>query len=145
MTSRWSADDHQLGFGVNVAYWKSSQTSHARSGGSWMFNGQTTGAGWRTSCSGASRSVEHGVPNLLMDMCTRALRAGRVADERAASRSTAACAGSRSSASRCSYERRHLNFNHDNFRNNVRSTVFLNAPAGLHLPGRRGFPDGKTG
>ena len=60
---------HQMGFGVNVAYWKSSQTSHARSGGSWMFNGQTTGRGLADLLVGAVGSLEHGVPNLLvMDM-----------------------------------------------------------------------------
>src|SRR5690349_19189168 len=36
---------HQFGFGANIAYWTPSQTSHARSGGSWMFNGSTTGRG----------------------------------------------------------------------------------------------------
>jgi hypothetical protein len=37
------------------------------------------------------------------------------------------------------------NWNVDNFRNNVKSTVFLKAPAGLTYPGDAGFPDGKTG
>ena len=37
------------------------------------------------------------------------------------------------------------NFNHDNFMNNVRSKVFLNAPAGLLYPGDAGFPDGQSG
>ena len=69
MTSRWCVGRHQLGFGANVAYWKSSQTSHARSGGSFMFNGQTTGRGLADLLVGALGSVEHGVPNLLvMDM-----------------------------------------------------------------------------
>ena len=60
---------HQLGLGGSFAYWKSSQTSHARSGGSWMFNGQTTGRGLADLMIGAVGSLEHGVPNLLiMDM-----------------------------------------------------------------------------
>ncbi len=37
------------------------------------------------------------------------------------------------------------NFNHDNFVNNVKSQVFLNAPPGLLYPGDSGFPDGKSG
>ena len=60
---------HQFGLGGSFAYWKSSQTSHARSGGSWMFNGQTTGRGLADLMIGAVGSLEHGVPNLLlMDM-----------------------------------------------------------------------------
>jgi len=37
------------------------------------------------------------------------------------------------------------NFNHDNFVNNVRSKVFVNAPTGLLYPGDSGFPSGKSG
>jgi hypothetical protein len=44
---------HQFGFGANYAYWKSSQTSHARSGGSWMFIGTITGRGPLGSDGGA--------------------------------------------------------------------------------------------
>jgi hypothetical protein len=136
---------HQLGFGVNMAYWKSSQTSHARSGGSWMFNGQTTGRGLADLLVGAVGSVEHGVPNLLiMDM----LYAGVYGQD--AWRMT---------------DRLTLNygvrwepflgqqmlyggatiFDEDNFRNGVKSTVFLNAPPGLLYPGDAGFPDGQSG
>ena len=37
------------------------------------------------------------------------------------------------------------NFSLDNFRRNVKSTVFRNAPAGLIYPGDAGYPSGKTG
>ena len=33
----------------------------------------------------------------------------------------------------------------ENFDQNIRSKVFLNAPPGLIYPGDEGFPDGKTG
>ena len=131
---------HQLGFGANVAYWKSSQTSHARSGGSWMFNGQTTGRGLADLLVGAVGSVEHGVPNLLiMDMNY----AGLYAQDawRMSDRVTVnwACAGSRSSASRCSTAGPRTSTTTTSS-NNVKSKVFLNAPAGLLYPGRRGLP-----
>jgi hypothetical protein len=37
------------------------------------------------------------------------------------------------------------NFSLENFQSNVKSKVFLNAPAGLTYPGDAGFPPGKTG
>ena len=37
------------------------------------------------------------------------------------------------------------NFVLDNFRSGVKSTVYVNAPAGLIYPGDPGFPEGKTG
>ncbi len=136
---------HQLGLGANYAYWKSSQTSHARSGGSWMFNGQTTGRGLSDLLVGAVGSLEHGVPNLLvMDMHYIGLYAQDA--WRLSDRVT------------FNYGLRWepflgqqmlyggaTNFNHDNFVNNVKSTVFVNAPAGLLYPGDAGFPGGKSG
>jgi hypothetical protein len=76
-TNRYQASDdltlikgrHQFGFGASYAYWKSSQTSHARSGGSWMFNGTIHGPRLSDLMVVQSGSLEHGVPNLLiMDM-----------------------------------------------------------------------------
>jgi hypothetical protein len=37
------------------------------------------------------------------------------------------------------------NFSLDNFRKNVKSTVFLKAPAGLIYPGDAGYPEGQSG
>jgi hypothetical protein len=136
---------HQLGFGVNFAYWKSSQTSHARSGGSWMFNGQTTGRGLADLLVGAVGSVEHGVPNLLvMDMNYAGIYAQdawRMGDRVTLNMGVRwePFLGQQMLYGGAT------NFNRENFVNNVRSTVFLNAPAGLLYPGDAGFPDGKSG
>ena len=137
--------DHQMGFGVNVAYWKSSQTSHARSGGSFMFNGQTTGRGLADLMVGALGSLEHGVPNLLvMDMIYAGLYAQdawRVSDR------VTVNYGIRWEpflGQQMLYGGA-TNFSHDEFLKGTRSTVFLNAPPGMTYPGDAGFPDGKSG
>jgi hypothetical protein len=136
---------HQLGFGASIAYWKSSQTSHARSSGNWTVNGQTTGRGLADLLIGAVSGMEHGNPNLLvMDMKYVGLYAQD--SWRARDRVT------------LNYGLRWEPFlgqqmlfggaaiwNHDNFMNGVRSKVFLNAPPGLLYPGDDGFPEGKSG
>ncbi len=135
---------HQFGFGGTYAFWKSSQTSHARSGGSWMFNGSTTGRGLSDLMVGAVGSLEHGVPNLLlMNMPYFGIYgqdAWRMTDKVTLNYGVRwePFLGQRMLYGGASI------FNHDNFINNVRSKVFLNAPAGLLYPGDAGFPSGKT-
>jgi len=135
---------HQLGFGASVAYWKSSQTSHARSGGSWMFNGTITGRGLADLMVGAVGSLEHGVPNLLiMDMNYVGLYAQdawRLGDR------VTFNYGARWEpylGQQMLYGGANI-FNHDNFVKGVKSQVFVNAPAGLLYPGDAGFPDGRS-
>jgi hypothetical protein len=135
---------HQFGFGGSYAYWKSSQTSHARSGGSWMFNGTITGRGLADLMVGAVGSLEHGVPNLLiMDMNYVGLYAQdawRLGDR------VTFNYGARWEpylGQQMLYGGANI-FNHDNFINNVKSQVFVNAPAGLLYPGDAGFPKGKS-
>jgi hypothetical protein len=136
---------HQLGFGASFAYWKSFQQSHARSGGNWTFNGQTTGRGLADFLIGAVSGMEHGVPNLLhMDMFYTGLYAQD--SWRTGDRVTV------------NYGLRWEpflgqqmlyggadNFDHDRFLSGQKSTVFLNAPAGFTYPGDAGFPDGRSG
>ena len=136
---------HQFGLGGSFAYWKSSQTSHARSGGSWMFNGQTTGRGLADLMIGAVGSVEHGVPNLLiMDMPYAGLYAQdawRMGDR------VTLNYGARWEpfiGQQMLYGGASI-FNRDNFVSGVRSKVFVNAPNGLLYPGDSGFPAGKSG
>jgi hypothetical protein len=135
---------HQFGIGASYAYWKSSQTSHARSGGSWMFNGTITGRGLSDLMVGAVGSLEHGVPNLLiMDMNYIGLYgqdAWRLGDR------VTFNYGLRWEpylGQQMLYGGANI-FNHDNFLNNVKSQVFVNAPAGLLYPGDSGFPGGKS-
>ena len=59
---------HQLGFGGSFAFWHSYQTSHARSGGNWTINGQTTGSGLADLLIGASMTSLplDPLPNILL-------------------------------------------------------------------------------
>ena len=137
--------NHQLAVGVNVAYLTMDFLTNARVGGTWIVNGQTTGLGLADFLLGRVSSLEHGAGNLLpMDMWYQGVYAQDT--WRASSRVTVN-AGLRwepffgqSVTNGAIY-----NWNIDNFRNNVKSEVFLSAPAGLLYPGDEGFPDGKTG
>jgi len=61
--------NHQLGLGGSAAYWKMNFLTHARSGGNWAVNGQTTGLGLADFLIGRISSLEHGGPGALpMDM-----------------------------------------------------------------------------
>ena len=135
---------HQFGVGASYAYWKSSQTSHARSGGSWMFNGTITGRGLSDLMVGAVGSLEHGVPNLLiMDMNYIGLYGQ---DQWRMSDRVTLNYGVRWEpylGQQMLYGGASI-FNHDNFLKNVKSQVFVNAPAGLLYPGDAGFPKGES-
>jgi hypothetical protein len=135
---------HQFGLGASYAYWKSSQTSHARSGGSWMFNGTITGRGLADLLVGAVGSLEHGVPNLLiMDMNYIGLYGQ---DQWRMSDRVTLNYGVRWEpylGQQMLYGGASI-FNQDNFLNNVKSQVFVNAPAGLLYPGDAGFPKGQS-
>ena len=137
--------NHQLGVGLNVAYLTMDFLTNARVGGTWIVNGQAAGLGLADFLLGRVSSLEHGAGNLLpMSMFYQGVYAQDT--WRAGSRVTVN-AGIRwepffgqSVTNGAIY-----NWNIDNFRNNVRSTQFLRAPAGLLFPGDAGFPDGKTG
>jgi hypothetical protein len=136
---------HQMGLGVSFAYWRSYQTSHARSGGNWIINGQTTGSGLSDYLIGAVSSMEQGVPNLLdMDMKYLGLYAQ---DSWSAREGVTLNYGLRWEpflGQQMLYGGADI-FNHDNFAKNVKSQQFVNAPAGFLYPGDGGFPEGKSG
>jgi hypothetical protein len=137
--------NHQLGFGVNVAYLTMDFLTNARVGGTWSVNGQNTGLSLADFLLGRVATLEHGAGNLLP---TAMWYQGVYAQDtwRAGSRVTIN-AGLRwepffgqNVTNGAIY-----NWSRDNFRNNVQSKVFLRAPAGLLYPGDEGFPPGKTG
>jgi hypothetical protein len=137
--------NHQLGLGGSVAYWKMDFLTHARSGGNWIINGQATGLGLADFLVGRLASLEQGGPALLpMDMWYLGLYAQDT--WRATSRQTINWGlrwepyFGQNVLNNAIY-----NFNMDNYRNNVKSQVFVNAPAGLLYPGDNGFPGGQTG
>ena len=136
---------HQFGGGVSLAYLKMDFLTNARSGGTWIVNGQSTGLGLGDFLLGRVASLEHGAANALpMDMWYYGVYGQDT--WRATSRVTVN-AGLRwepflgqSVTNGAIY-----NFSLDNFKKNVKSTVFLRAPAGFTYPGDEGFPAGKTG
>ncbi len=137
--------NHQLSFGANVAYWKMNFLTHARSGGNWTINGQATGLGLSDFLLGRVTRLEHGGPAVMpMHMWYMGLftqdtwRAGPRLTVNAGLRWEPFLGQVLENA-------QVYNFSRDNFRNNVKSTVFLNAPAGFTYPGDPGFPEGNTG
>ena len=138
--------NHQIAVGANVAYWKMDFTTHARSGGGYTFNGQIFGLGMADFLMGRVQQLEHGGPVYLpMDMWYL----GTYAQDtwRMSSRVTMN-AGVRWEpyfGQRVLRDHAPISFSLDNFRNNVRSTIFNNAPAGPLFHGDPGFGAGKTG
>jgi hypothetical protein len=136
---------HQMGLGASVAYWRSFQTSNARSGGNWIINGQTTGSGLADFLIGAVSSMEQGVPNLLdMDMTYLGLYAQDSWNARDRVTLNYGVRWEPFLGQQMVYGGADI-FNHDNFVNNVKSQQFVNAPAGFLYPGDSGFPDGASG
>ena len=137
--------DHQISLGASAAYWKYYFQTHARSGGFWIFTGQLTGLGLSDLLMGRVGRLEHGGPAILpMDQWYVGLYAQ---DTWRASPRVTINGGVRwepyfgqNVTSGAVY-----NFSRENFRNNVRSQTFVNAPAGLLYPGDPGFPPGKRG
>jgi len=136
---------HELSLGANVAYWKHYFFSHARSSGDWLFTGQLTGLGLADFMLGRVGRLEHGGPAIMpMNEWYLGLYGQ---DSWKLAHGLTINAGLRwepyfgaNVLNDAVY-----NFSRDNFRNNVTSKVFRNAPAGLIYPGDAGFPPGRTG
>jgi len=136
---------HQLGLGASVAYWKVDQQTWARGSGQWTFNGAATGLGMADFLVGRLTRLDHsGLTGITFDQ--RYLGAYVQDTWRASSRVTIN-AGVRWEP----FFGQNLirgaitTFDRAAFAQNVTSTVFRNAPAGLAYPGDPGFPEGATG
>ena len=137
--------DHQFSFGANIAYWKMDFLTHARSGGNWLINGQVTGLGLADFLLGRVTRLEHGGPAVMpMHMWYVGTY---VQDSWRAHPRVTVNGGVRWEPflGQVLETGSVYNWSLDNFRNNVKSTVFLNAPAGFTYPGDPGFPGGNTG
>ena len=136
---------HQLGMGVSVAYWKVDQQTWARGSGQWTFTGQATGLGMADFLLGRVAVLDHsGLTGITFDQ--RYLGAYLQDTWRTNERITIN-AGVRWEPffSQNLLRGAITRFDRDLFRQNVITTQFQNAPAGLIYPGDPGFPDGATG
>jgi hypothetical protein len=137
--------NHQMSFGGNIAYWKMDFLTHARSGGDWQVNGSATGLGLADLMVGRISRLEHGGPaQLPMHMWYLGFYGQ---DTWRLTPRVTVNAGLRWEP----FLGQELengavyNFSMENFQSNIRSQVFVNAPAGFLFPGDAAFPDGLSG
>lgn len=136
---------HQFGVGASTRYWKFDTRSTSRTGGAWTIDGSLTGHALADFLTGRVARLEIGGPSVL-DIHNWYLGA-YVQDAWRVSNRVTLNAGVRWEPYFGQYVENDavVLWNKANFDQNIRSKVFLNAPAGLIYPGDAGFPDGKTG
>src|SRR4029453_5643683 len=125
--------------------WQFHFLSHARSGGNWNFTGQLTGLGLWDLPRGRGGRMGHGAPAILpMDQWYTSLytqdawrMSGRITLN--AGLRWEPCLGQNVLNGSI------YNFSRDNFKNNVKTQQYVNAPAGLIYPGDPGFPPPRSG
>ena len=136
---------HQIALGGNVAYWTHYTVDGQRGVGLWTFDGSATGLGMSDFLTGRLARLEHARPGVL-DLSQKYLGAYAQDTWRVGSRVTLN-GGVRWEP----FFGQHIlnkaiaNFNIDNFRSGVTSTVYRNAPPGFLYPGDADFPAGKSG
>ena len=136
---------HQVALGGNVAYWRVQQRSWASGGGTFVFNGQIAGMGLADLLLGRAASFSHASS---LGQTFHQWYQGIYAQDawRATDRITLN-AGLRWEPffGQQFTDGAIANFDIDKFRRGVKSTVYVNAPAGMVYPGDEGFPSGRSG
>jgi len=138
--------NHQVSIGGNVQYWKGDYTSTSRANGNWIIDGRATGLGLADLLVGRITSVEHGGLGKLP--VNSWFPAAYAQDSwRASSRVTVNGGLRWEPFFGQNVENGVISvFSMENFQKGVKSTVFLNAPAGVLYAGDPGFPkNAKTG
>ena len=136
---------HQFSIGGNFAYWNSKQVIHARSGGAWTIDGNTTGLGLADFLIGSLGRIQHGgTSGADMDqkyIGLYAQDAWRVRDR------VTLNLGLRWEPffGQNLADEAITVFSQEAFDQGRHSTVFLNAPAGLLYFGDEGFPNRRSG
>jgi hypothetical protein len=136
---------HQIALGGSVARFRVSFKTWARGGGQWNFTGQLSGLGLADFLLGRVATVDQsGLTGVDYYQWYQALYAQ---DTWRAGRRVTVNAGLRWEPFFSQNLTRGANtlFDRDRFRQNVRSSVFTNAPAGFIYPGDQGFPPGTSG
>jgi len=136
---------HQIGLGVNVAYWDTLQKAWANGGGNWQFNGSITGMGMADFLLGRVAIFEHG--SYFGVHLNQLYQGWYVQDTWRAAERITLNAGLRWEPyfGQQITEGAIANFSLDSFRRGIKSTQFVNAPAGFIYPGDQGFPEGRSG
>jgi hypothetical protein len=137
--------NHQIGLGGSAARFRVSFRTWARGGGQWNFTGQASGLGLADLLLGRVATIDQsGLSGVDYYQWYQALYAQ---DTWRATNRITVNAGLRWEPFFSQNLTRGANtiFDRDLFRQNARSTVFRNAPAGFIYPGDAGFPPGTSG
>jgi hypothetical protein len=136
---------HQVSVGANIAYATLDSADYANAAGNFTFNGSLTGLGLADFLTGQVSQLIHGTPSILHNY--QWYTGVYAQDAWTAGDRLTLNLGLRWEPYFGTYSKNAAvaNFSLDNFNAGTRSTVFVNAPAGLLYPGDPGFPEGKTG